>query len=146
MSFTLDKCAVSQSASPCMPHQRGKTEYTGFSAWLKALVWICCTVLKQCERRCQSLSEVTSLKVNPKNVFVAISLSSSCLRLHPANGQRRHQKHDTIFCLLEQAEHHGICFCNFFVLYCTFVPFLLPPTFPLCCVIIASYSLAQVGR
>lgn len=41
MSFTLDKCGLSQSAWPCMPHQRGKTEYTGFNARLKALPWVC---------------------------------------------------------------------------------------------------------
>ena len=31
MSLTLDRRPPSQPALLCMPHQRGKTEYTGFS-------------------------------------------------------------------------------------------------------------------
>lgn len=146
MSFTLDKCALSQSASPSMPHQRGRTEYTGFSAWLKALVWICPTVLQQRERRCQSLSEVTSLKVNPK-CFAAIfsaEFCSSCFRLNQANGQSRHPKHGLLL------TETGMTLWNkvFFFLSCYMFVYIfqLPPTFTLCCVIIASYSLAQVGR
>lgn len=115
MSFTLDKCALSQSASPSMPHQRGRTEYTGFSAWLKALVWICPTVLQQRERRCQSLSEVTSLKVNPK-CFAAIfsaEFCSSCFRLN----QARVDIQTMVFCLPKQAWPYEIKYFFFVLLY-----------------------------
>lgn len=52
--FTLANCPLTQSALPSLAHQRGETEYTGFSTWLKAPVWICRTELQQSEQRCQS--------------------------------------------------------------------------------------------
>lgn len=143
MSFTLDKCPLSQSASPCMPHQRGKTEHTGFSAWLKALVWICRTVLQQRERRCQSLSEVTSLKVNPK-CFAAIFSAKLCLsyfRLHQADGQCRHSKHHVICAHWNRLDvlKYVVCLFSFCI---TFVYLSTPSHFH---TVLCHYSLLFAG-
>lgn len=141
MSFTLDKCALSQSASPCMPYQRGKTEYTGFRAWLKTLD-LSLSVAAVCARMPKPWG-LTCLKVNTKcfAAIFSVKFCSSCFRPQKANSQNTHSKHHVSEAGVTRWNMVGnscfvLCFCVF----------QLPPTFTLCHVIIASYLLAQVRR